>query len=175
MTKRNLKSINSHIYCGLINNIFMESQTTEKMVLSEEQKEYIRSLFKAGTHGVKWDSIIVGNTCHVNSLEGLEMAFNDTNLRMLVCYELSPYSSIQELLSESKKHGPYVNTKGTDKYYLITSIYKINDDCRVALEGNHKGNLNFKELLKTCRWQDGTSCGKHGNDVFRWSCFSGVL
>ena len=153
----------------------MESQTTEKMVLSEEQKEYIRSLFKAGTHGVKWDSIIVGNTCHVNSLEGLEMAFNDTNLRMLVCYELSPYSSIQELLSESKKHGPYVNTKGTDKYYLITSIYKINDDCRVALEGNHKGNLNFKELLKTCRWQDGTSCGKHGNDVFRWSCFSGVL
>ena len=46
------------------------------MTLSEEQKELIRSLFTAGTHGVKWDSLIVGNTCHVNSLEGLEMASN---------------------------------------------------------------------------------------------------
>ena len=146
------------------------------MTLSEEQKELIRSLFKSGTHGVKWDSLIVGSTCHVNSLEGLEIAFNDTNLRMIVCYELNPYSSIQELLSESKKHGPYVNIKDTDKYYLMTSIYKISeDDYRVALEGNHKGNLNFKELLNTCRWQDGTHCGKQGIDVFRWSCFSGVL
>lgn len=154
----------------------MENQTLEKMVLSEEQKEHIRSLFTAGTHGVKWASLIVGNVCHVNSLEELEIAFNDTHLRMIVCYEFIPYSSIQELLSESKKHGPYVNTKGSDKYYLITSIYKINeDDCRVALEGNHKGNLNFKELLKTCRWQDGAHCGKQCNNVFRWSCFSGVL
>ena len=146
------------------------------MNLSEEQKELIRSLFKEGTHGVKWDSRIVGSTYHVNSLEGLEIAFNDEDLRMIVCYELSPYSSIQELLSESKKHGPYVNIKGTDKYYLITSIYKFSeDDCRVALEGNHKGNLNFKELLNTCRWQDGTYCGKQGNDTFRWSCFRGVI
>lgn len=146
------------------------------MTLSEEQKELIRSLFKAGTHGVKWDSLIVGNTYYVNSLEELEQAFNEDDLRMIVCYEISPYSNIQELLSESKEHGPYVNIKGADKYYLITSIYKFSeDDYRVALEGNHKGNLNFKELLKICRWQDGTSCGKHGNDVFRWSCFSGVL
>lgn len=147
------------------------------MTLSEEQKELIRSLFKTGTHGVKWDSFIVGNTYYVNSLEELEAAFNDTNLRMIVCYELSPYSSIQELLSASKKHGPYVKKSG-EQYYLITSIYKINDsdnDCRVALEGNHKGNLNFKELLNTCKWQDGTYCGRQGNDVFRWSCFSGVL
>lgn len=154
----------------------MENQTIEKRTLSEEQKELIRSLFKAGTHGVKWDSFIVGNTCYVNSLEGLEITFNDMNLRMLVCYELNPYCSIQELLSESKKHGPYVNIKGTDTYYLITSIYKVNeDDYRVALEGNHKGNLNFKELLKTCRWQDGTQCGKQGDDVFRWSSISGVI
>lgn len=146
------------------------------MTLSEEQKELIRSLFKAGTHGVKWDSRIVGSTYYVNSLEGLEIAFNDDDLRMIVCYELSPYSNIQELLSESKKHGPYVNIKGTDKYYLMTSIYKVSeDDCRVALEGNHKGNLNFKELLNTCRWQDRTHCGKQGNDAFRWSCFSGVI
>jgi hypothetical protein len=146
------------------------------MKLSEEQKELIRSLFKAGTHGVKWDSLIVGNTYYVNSLEELEAAFNDYDLRMIVCYELSPYSSIQELLSASKRHGPYVNIKGTDKYYLITSTYKISeDDYRVALEGDHKGNLNFKELLNTCRWQDGTHCGKQGIDAFRWSCFSGVL
>ena len=146
------------------------------MTLSEEQKELIRSLFKASTHGVKWDSLIVGNTYYVNSLEELEAAFNEDDLRMIVCYELSPYSSIRELLSASKKHGPYVNIKGTDKYYLITSIYKISeDDCRVALEGNHKGNLNFKELLNTCRWQDGTYCGGQGNDTFRWSCFSGVI
>ena len=83
------------------------------MTLSEEQTELIRSLFKKGTYGVKYDSHIVGSTFIVNSLEGLEIAFNDTNLRMIVCYELNPYSNIQELLSESKKHGPYVNIKDT--------------------------------------------------------------
>ena len=146
------------------------------MTLSEEQKELIRSLFKKGTYGVKWDSHIVGSTCHVNSLEGLEIAFNDTNLRTIVCYELSPYSNIKELLCASELHGPYVNVKNTDTYYLITSIYKISeDDCRVALEGNHKGNLNFKELLNKCQWQDGSQCGKQGIDVFRWSSISGVL
>lgn len=68
---------------------------------------------------------------------------------------------INELLENSKIHGPYVNIKDTDTYYLITSIYKISeDDYRVALEGNHKGNLNLKELLKTCRWQDGSVCGR---------------
>lgn len=146
------------------------------MTISEEQKELIRSLFKKGTYGVKCDSHIVGNTYHVNSLEGLEIVLNDTNLRTIVCYEISPYSNIQELLSASKEHGPYVRVKDTGTYYLITSIYKIReDDCRVALEGNHKGNLNFKELLKTCMWQDGTHCGKQGIDVFRWSSISGVL
>lgn len=146
------------------------------MTLSEEQKELIRSRFKDGNHGVKCDSCIVGTTCHINSLEGLEIALNDMNLRTIVCYELSPYNNIQELLSASELHGPYVNIKDTDTYYLITSIYKIReDDCRVALEGNHKENLNFKELLKTCRWQDGTHCGKQGIDVFRWSSISGVL
>ena len=146
------------------------------MTLSEEQKELIRSLFNKGTYGVKCDSHIVGNICRVNSLEGLEIVLNDANLRTIVCYELSPYNSIQELLSASEMHGPYVNIKDTDKYYLITSAYKFSyDDYRVTLEGNHKGNLNFNELLKTCRWQDGTHCGKQGVDVFRWSCLSGVL
>lgn len=146
------------------------------MTISEEQKELIRSLFKDGSHGVKCDSHIVGNTCQVNSLEGLEIVLNDPNLRTIVCYELSSYSSIKELLDASELHGPYVNVIDTDMYYLITSIYKVSeDDCRVALEGNHKGNLNFKELLKTCRWQDGTYCGKQGVDVFRWSSICGVL
>ena len=118
------------------------------MTLSEEQKELIRSLFKKGTYGVKCDSHIVGNTCLVNSLEGLEIVLNDSNLRTIVCYELSPYSNIKELLGASEMHGPYVNIKDTDRYYLITSIYKIGeDDCRVALEGNHKGNLNFNCML----------------------------
>ena len=145
------------------------------MTLSEEQKELIRSLFKKGTYGVKCDGHIVGRTFHVNSLEGLEIAFNDTNLRTIVCYELSPYNNIQQLLSASEMHGPYVKMSG-ERYYLITSIYKVSDDdCRVALEGNHKGNLNFKELLNTCKWQDGTHCGVQGIDVFRWSSISGVL
>lgn len=145
------------------------------MTLSEEQKELIRSLFKKGTYGVKCDGHIVGSTCHVNSLEGLENAFNDPNLRTIVCYELSPYSNIKELLGASEMHGPYVKMPG-ERYYLITSIYKVSDDdCRVALEGNHKGNLNFKELLNTCMWQDGTHCGKQGIDAFRWSSISGVL
>lgn len=145
------------------------------MKLSEEQKEIIRSLFKDGTHGVKCDSFIVGNTYQVNSLEELEIVLNDTNIRTIVCYEINPYNNVQELLIESKLHGPYVNIKDTDTYYLITSIYKDSDDCRVALEGNHKGNFNFKELLKTCRWQDGTHCGKQGIDVLRLSSISGVL
>lgn len=146
------------------------------MTISEEQKELIRSLFKKGKYGVKCDSSIGGNTYQVNSLEELEIILKDTNLRTIVCYEIKPYSNIQDLLIASKLHGPYVNIKDTDTYYLITSIYKdSDDDCSVALEGNHKGNLNFKELLKTCRWQDGTHCGKQGIDVFRWSSISGVL
>ena len=145
------------------------------MTLSEEQKELIRSLFKSGIH-VKWDSCLVRSTYHVKSLEELEQAFNDEDVRMIVCYEISPYNNIQQLLNASEFHGPYVNIKDTDKYYLITSIYKVSeDDCRVALEGNHKGNLNFKELLKSYNWQDGTPCGIQGKDVFKWSCFSGVL
>ena len=88
---------------------------------------------------------------------------------------MKPYETIQELLEDSKKHGPYVK-RSFGRYSLITSIYKIGeDDCRVALEGNHKGNLNFKELLNTCMWQDGTHCGNQGNDAFRWSSISGVL
>ena len=145
------------------------------MTLSEEQKELIRSLFKAGTHGVKWDSRIVGSTYLVNSLEELETAFNDEDLRMIVCYELSPYSSIQELLSASKNHGPYVKISG-GRYYLITSIYKIGENkWSCFLDEYAKGALTPQEFLNECTWQDGTRCGKQGVDVFKWSCFSGVL
>lgn len=145
------------------------------MTLSEEQKELIRSLFKTGTHGVKWDSFIVGHTYHVNSLEDLEAAFNDDDLRMIVCYELSPYSSIQELLSESKKHGPYIKKSG-ERYYLITSIYKTGENkWSCILNGRSKNSLTPQEFLNECKWQDGKYCGKQGNDVFRWSCFSGVI
>lgn len=150
------------------------------MTLSEEQKELIRSLFKTGTHGVKWDSFIGGHTYYVNSLEELEDAFNDEDLRMIVCYELNPYSSIQELLSASEKHGPYVITSNNKHYHLITSIRTLDTEkggsiIRIILDSYYKGALSFKELLNSYRWQDGTYCGRQGNDVFRWSCFSGVI
>lgn len=145
------------------------------MTLSEEQKELIRSLFNAGTHGVKWDSLIVGNTHYVNSLNELEQAFNDKNLRMIVCYEVSPYSNVQELLSASEMHGPYVK-RSFGRYNLITSIYETGGNkWSCVLGGYDKGSLTPQEFLAECTWQDGTHCGKQGNDAFRWSCFSGVI
>ena len=149
------------------------------MTLSEEQKELIRSLFKSGIH-VKWDSRVVGSTYHVKSLEELEQAFNDEDLRMIVCYELNPYSNIQELLSASEMHGPYVITSNNKHYHLITSIRTLDTEesgstIKIILDSYYNGALSFKELLNSYRWQDGTRCGKQGNELFRWSCFSGAL
>lgn len=146
------------------------------MTLSEEQKELIRSLFKTGMYGIKWDSWIVGSTYHVESLEELEQVFNDEDLRMIVCYEISPYSNIQELLSTSKNHGPYLIPINVRPKMLQCPI-EVTDEGVTFYDGyiNSSEFVTYDFLKKCYTWQDGTQCGKQGIDVFRWSSISGVL
>ena len=73
---------------------------------------------------------------------------------------MKPYETVQELLEDSKIHGPYVRKHG-GRYYLITSIYEIRKNAWwCVLDGHHKGALTPQELLTECDWQDGSPCGK---------------
>lgn len=73
---------------------------------------------------------------------------------------MKPYETIQELLEDSKIHGPYVK-KSTGYYYLITSIYSLGENkFHCVLDNHHKGALTPQEFLTECIWQDGSPCGK---------------
>lgn len=73
---------------------------------------------------------------------------------------MKPYETIQELLEDSKIHGPYVKISG-GRYYLITSIYNIGKNTWAGvLNGNNKSALTPQEFLTECTWQDGHPCGK---------------
>ena len=78
---------------------------------------------------------------------------------------MKPYETIEELLEDSKKHGPYVIGHNGHIYYLITSIHKVNQTCiGVVLGGQHSFPVHIKELLENYTWQDGSPCGKNEND-----------
>jgi hypothetical protein len=74
---------------------------------------------------------------------------------------MKPYETVQELLEDSKIHGPYVIKQSGDNYYLITSIHKVTETCiGVVLDGRHSSPKLVEELLKYYTWQDGHPCGK---------------
>ena len=74
---------------------------------------------------------------------------------------MKPYKTIQELLEDSKIHGPYV-MRHDDHLLLITSIHKFTKTCiGVVLDGRHNSSVHIKELLKNYTWQDGSPCGKN--------------
>lgn len=76
---------------------------------------------------------------------------------------MKPYETIQELLEDSKKHGPYVQNKYSNNYYSITQLYKVDiegvkENCVAILDlDKHFTSL---ELFEHFTWQDGHSCGK---------------
>ena len=77
---------------------------------------------------------------------------------------MKPYETIQELLDDSKKHGPYVQNNYDHSYYLITYIYPIGiknkADFQIILNSNPYNSASRLELLKYYTWQDGSPCGK---------------
>lgn len=76
---------------------------------------------------------------------------------------MKPYETIQELLEDSKKHGPYVKRSG-ERYYLITALYQIGENTwACVLNGHNKCALTPQEFLTECTWQDGYRCGKNEN------------
>jgi hypothetical protein len=75
---------------------------------------------------------------------------------------MKPYETVQELLDDSKKHGPYV-LRHNGPHYLITSIHKAPTCIGVVLGGYHKSPVHVKELLENYIWQDGSPCGKNEN------------
>lgn len=78
---------------------------------------------------------------------------------------MKPYETIQELLEDSKIHGPYVIKNGGYIHYLITSIHKVTETCiGVVLDGQHNSPVHIKELANDYTWQDGSPCGKSITD-----------
>lgn len=84
---------------------------------------------------------------------------------------MKPYETIQELLEDSKIHGPYVVGRNNHIYTLVTSIMPPLTDgfdpqnayslpARVELGGHRHNTLSYKGLLKLYTWQDGHPCGK---------------
>lgn len=41
---------------------------------------------------------------------------------------MKPYETVEELLEDSKKYGPYVKNPDNGAYYLITHIFPIDID-----------------------------------------------
>lgn len=74
---------------------------------------------------------------------------------------MEPYETVQELLEDSKIHGPYVIRHKGHIHYLITSIHKVDPTCiGVVLDGQHNSPVHIKELANDYTWQDGSPCGK---------------
>ena len=75
---------------------------------------------------------------------------------------MKPYETIQELLDDSKIHGPYVIRHNGHIHYLITSIHKVTSTCiGVVLGGQYTSPVHIKDLLENYIWQDGSPCGKN--------------
>lgn len=74
---------------------------------------------------------------------------------------MKPYETVEELLEDSKIHGPYVIENGGHIHYLITSIHKVTSTCiGVVLDGQHYSPKTVEELVQYYTWQDGSPCGK---------------
>ena len=77
---------------------------------------------------------------------------------------MKPYETIEELLKDYKKHGPYVLNKYNNDYYLATHIYPIyiehKKDFRIILNSNQYNPISPLELFENFAWQDDSLCGK---------------
>lgn len=80
---------------------------------------------------------------------------------------MKPYENVEQLLEDSKIHGPYVIGLNNHIYNLITSIIPINadgSDVRIELSGHRHNSNSYEELLRFYTWQDGSPCGKLTED-----------
>ena len=77
---------------------------------------------------------------------------------------MKPYETIQELLDDSKIHGPYVVGINNHTYYLITFIYPKGPDndqiLHVMLNSKIYNTTTPEQLMKLYTWQNGSPCGK---------------
>lgn len=80
---------------------------------------------------------------------------------------MKPYENVQELLDDSKIHGPYVRNNYNHNYYLITRIYSISigDDSnfKIILDSNQYESTSPLDLFLHYTWQDSSPCGKNEN------------
>lgn len=70
---------------------------------------------------------------------------------------MKAYETVQELLEDSKIHGPYVVDKYTNRYYLITTIYTLH---ALILDFDIENPIGTQTLCNYYTWQDGHPCGK---------------
>ena len=70
---------------------------------------------------------------------------------------MKPYETVEELLDDSKIHGPYVIDKRIGYYFLITSIFTL---YQIVLDSDREYSITSDELIIYYTWQDGSPCGK---------------
>lgn len=62
---------------------------------------------------------------------------------------MKPYETVQELLNDSKIHGPYVVCQRNGNYYLITSIYTLNG---IVLDSRLEYSIDARDLCNHYIW-----------------------
>ena len=79
---------------------------------------------------------------------------------------MKPYETIQELLEDSKIHGPYLIPINIQPKKLIYPI-EIKDDGITIYTGSggygevYSESVKYNALKKYYTWQDGSPCGKN--------------
>lgn len=131
-------------------------------MITEEQKEQIRTYFNSNAHIIEYE-VFGEYPKNVQSIEELNNTLENNNLMYIRLYEITPYNNINELLEDSKIHGPYVIGINNHIYSLITTIKPPlidGPDARIELGGHRHDTLSYKELSRLYTWQDGSVCGR---------------
>lgn len=83
---------------------------------------------------------------------------SDIQYRVKPESQLRPYIIPKEILNAVKEHGPYLQSKASGAYRMITHI--SHRGLNVVLSNEDPGKQHSTEdLLNTYTWQDGTPCG----------------
>ena len=79
---------------------------------------------------------------------------------------MKPYETIEELLKDSKIHGPYLISINTTPKKFVCPI-EIKDNGITIHSGHggygevYSGLVTYKSLELNYTWQDGSPCGKN--------------
>ena len=95
------------------------------------------------------------------SKDGFEELLTFHNRYVWQIRELLPYENLNEFLKAQKEHGPYLRFVNVSETVCLP--------LRVDKDGVYiksvTNNMSYDELMKYCRWQDHSFCGKMGKVI----------